>query len=202
MTRAMVVLTMLVAMLPAVAQEMISSFEDPADLQRFGIPTTITAARVQEHATDGEWSLRLEIPGSQTDTWPGMMVPVDVDSTQYNVFAFDAHNPQDEDLALSWRIDLADGDAQFGNTRIEADETERVEVWVSALGPIERILLYRRMPNAGRHCEKKADEHGNTSTEKDLILTRDHVRSPGPWREPGSPSPGVLHASMSRAFMR
>jgi len=146
MTRAMLVLALIAAILPASAQEMISSFEDPADVARFGISDTITAERVKEHATDGEWALRLDIPGSQADTWPGITVPVDVDTTQYNVFAFDAFNPQDENLALSWRIDLADGETQFGGTSIEANSMKHIEVWITALGQIDRILLYRRMP--------------------------------------------------------
>lgn len=146
MARATMGAILLLAALPGAAQEMVSSFEDAADLERFGIPDTITAERVQEHATDGEWALRLEIPGSERDTWPGVFVPVDVDSTQFTVFALDAFNPQDDRLALSWRIDLADGETQFGGTSLAPGESTRVEIWIAALGPINRLLLYRRMP--------------------------------------------------------
>ena len=64
-------------------------------------PSTVTAERVQEHATDGEWSLRVFIPGSEQDTWPGINFVPQVDTTQYQVFAFDAFNTDADRVALS-----------------------------------------------------------------------------------------------------
>ncbi len=148
MRRALIVATVLFAALPVAAQQMVNSFETEADLQRASIPAAITAERVQEHATDGEWALRLDIPGSEQDTWPGVLFPIEADSTQFTVFAFDAFNPQDDRLALSWRIDLKDGETQFGGAAVPANASQRVEIWTAGLGPIERILIYRRMPRA------------------------------------------------------
>ncbi len=129
------------------AAEPITSFEDEASLERF-TPGGVTMERVREHASDGEWSLRVDFPGSERDTWPGVSLIADIDTTQYQVLSFDAFNPAPEPVALSWRIDLADGRNQFAGTSLRADDTTHVEVWISGLGPIERILLYRRMPRA------------------------------------------------------
>ena len=79
MTRALIVATVLLAALPVAAQQMVNSFEDEADLQRASIPAAIAAERVQEHATDGEWALRPDIPGSEQDTWPGVLFPMEAD---------------------------------------------------------------------------------------------------------------------------
>ncbi len=147
MRRILVVIGLLAA-LPAAGQQMITSFETEADLEGVQIPPSITAERVQTHATDGEWALRLDIPGSEKDTWPGMGVPVTVDSTQYTVFAFDAFNPQDDNLSLNWRIDFQDETKEFGGTSLKAASNTRVEIWVAARGPIKRVLLYRRMPRS------------------------------------------------------
>ncbi len=147
MTRLSVHLTTagLVAACALAHAQPISSFEDEAGLEQFS-PGGVTMERVQEHASDGEWSLRVDYPGSERDTWPGLYFTTDTDTTQYQIFAFDAFNPAPDPLALSWRIDLADGRNQFGGTSLQADGTTHVEVWVTGMEPITRILLYRRMP--------------------------------------------------------
>ncbi|MBD3293325.1 MAG: hypothetical protein GF393_10405 [Armatimonadia bacterium] len=150
MTRTMILIATMMATLPLAAQEMISSFEDEAALEGFGIPNTIIAERVQERATDGEWALRLDIPGSEQDTWPGVTVPVTVDSVQYTVFAFDAFNPQDDTFKLSWRVDFEDGEREFGGASFDAEEAKRVEIWIAGRPAIERILIYRRMPRTDK----------------------------------------------------
>ncbi|MGD9497392.1 MAG: glycoside hydrolase domain-containing protein, partial [Armatimonadota bacterium] len=92
----------------------------------------------------------LEIPGSEQDTWPGIGFLPQTDTTQYQVLAFDAFNPHTDDVALSWRIDLEDGTTRFEGARLRASETTRVEVWLTGLGPVTRIYLYRRMPRDDR----------------------------------------------------
>jgi len=130
--------------------QQITSFEAEADVEQFAAGSGLTMERVQEHASDGEWSLRLDIPGNEKDTWPGVSFVPDTDTTQYQVLAFDAYNPHEDRVALSWRLDFADGQNQFNGASLQAGDTTRVEVWLAGLGPIERIYLYRRMPRDDR----------------------------------------------------
>ncbi len=147
MMRAALLAAIVLCALPAWAQEMANLFETEADLERVSVPDTVTMTRVQEHVTDGEWAVRLDIPGSDTDTWPGMSFAPDVDTTQFTVLAFDAFNPQNDRLSLSWRLDREDS-SEFGGAAVEPNSSKRVEIWIPAMKPLTRVLLYRRMPRA------------------------------------------------------
>lgn len=127
-----------------VAQLPVTSFETEAGMELFS-PGGVTFERVQQHASDGEWAVRVRFPGSEQDTWPGFSFRPQVDLDKYQALAFDAYNPADEPVRLSWRLDLADGENQFGGTSI-APGASTIELWIAGLGEIERIYLYDRMP--------------------------------------------------------
>lgn len=129
----------------AVAAQPISSFETEDQMAQFS-PGAVQMERVQEHATDGQWALKVFFPGSEKDSWPGITFRPDVDTTQYQVLVFDAYNPGDEPVSLSWRIDLKSGDTQFGGENIPSKTPQRVEIWVTGMSAIEKIYPYCRMP--------------------------------------------------------
>ncbi|MGC9317766.1 MAG: glycoside hydrolase domain-containing protein [Armatimonadota bacterium] len=147
MARAVCVMT-LASMLIAgeVAAQQVTSFESEDWTERFQ-PGSVTAERVREHATDGEWALRVLFPGAEEDTWPGVSLFPQVDTSQKQVLMFDVFNPAEEPVRLSWRLDLADESTQFGGTGVQPGAST-VELWVSGLGPLTRIYLYIRMPRA------------------------------------------------------
>lgn len=150
MTRIMLTLTLTVLLAGAGVAQPIASFESADDLALFGIPDTVTAERVREHATDGEWSLRVFIPGSEQDTWPGISFNPTGDTTQYQVLAFDAFNPDADSVALSWRLDFENGETRFEGASLVPNAGTTVEIWLTGLPRITRIFLYRRMPRDDR----------------------------------------------------
>lgn len=150
MTRIMLTLTLTVLLAGVGVAQPIASFESADDLALFGIPGTVTAERVREHATDGEWSLRVFIPGSEQDTWPGISFNPSEDTTQYQVLAFDAFNPDADSVALSWRLDFENGETRFEGASLAPNAGTTVEIWLTGLPRITRIFLYRRMPRDDR----------------------------------------------------
>lgn len=150
MTRTLMLAAMAGLLVGACWAQPIASFESADDLALFGIPSTVTAERVQEHATDGEWSLRVFIPGSEQDTWPGISFVPPVDTRQYQVFAFDAFNPDADRVALSWRLDFENGENRFEGASLAPNASTPVEIWLTGLPRITRIFLYRRMPREDR----------------------------------------------------
>lgn len=123
----------------------ISSFETEEQMAPFS-PGSVQMERVQEHATEGQWALRVFFPGSEKDTWPGITFRPDVDTTQYQVLAFDAYNPGDEPVSLSWRIDLKNGESSFGGESIQPGAPHKVEIWLTGIPAVEKIYPYCRMP--------------------------------------------------------
>ncbi len=128
----------------AVAQP-ISSFETEEEMALFS-PGQVQMERVQEHASDGQWALKVFFPGSEADTWPGVTFRPGVDTTQYQVLVFDATNPGDGPFSLSWRINYKTGDPKFGGEGIPPGMAHRVELWVTGMPEIDSIYLYYRMP--------------------------------------------------------
>jgi hypothetical protein len=56
---------------PAPATGLLASFETEAD-NPFEVRDNVTVARVQEHATDGRWALRVTGKGSEQPSWPAL----------------------------------------------------------------------------------------------------------------------------------
>ncbi len=129
----------------AVAAQPISSFETEEQMAPFS-PGAVQMERVQEHATDGQWALKVFFPGSEKDTWPGITFRPDVDTTQYQVLVFDAYNPGEEPVSLSWRIDLKNGETSFGGETIQPGTPHKVEIWLTGIPAVEKIYPYCRMP--------------------------------------------------------
>ncbi len=129
-------------------------------------------------------------PGARRITWPGVSFAAETDTTQYTVLVFDAYNPQEGALPLNWRIDLADGGKQFGGTRLDAESSTPVEVWISALGPIDRVLIYRRMPRTDATIYL---DNVHWATVEDRFEPIDYV-DPPMGDEAGGPSTGRIGA--------
>src|ERR1035437_8369220 len=55
----------------AVHSQLVTSFEDPAQVAMFA-PSGLQAQPVSEHATEGKYALRVQVKGSEKDTWPGL----------------------------------------------------------------------------------------------------------------------------------
>jgi len=123
----------------------ISSFETEESMKLFTAGGT-TVERVQQHAADGEWSLKVFFPGNEKDTWPGLYFKPDVDTTQYQTLAFDVFNEGKDHAALSWRIDFKEGDPVFSGQGVAPGGPHRIEIWLSGMGPITRVFPYIRMP--------------------------------------------------------
>lgn len=129
------------------------SFETQDDLVALHPSGLSVFERVQKHATDGQWALRVVFPGSQKDTWPGFGVsPPSPDLSAGQSLIFDVYNPQEQACSLSWRIDDQDRHSVFGGTSIPPQKTKRVEIWVRPLRNqlnlqrMQQFYLYYRMP--------------------------------------------------------
>ncbi|MBN1347669.1 MAG: hypothetical protein JXQ73_33590 [Phycisphaerae bacterium] len=155
-TRSMTSAFLLLAAAPiALATQAIESFENetfPAV-----IPTACKAERVRDHATDGQWALKVVFPGSDKDTWPGLSVAPPPGSLDPNgIFAFDIYNPHDEPVSLSYRIDDAGGKKTFGGQTLGEKTTTKVEIWLPHLADklspetITRFFPYIRIPREDR----------------------------------------------------
>jgi len=137
---------------PTLAADLISSFETEESLSAFK-PANVTMERVQEHATEGKWSLKLLVPGSEKDTWPGISyVPANPDLSQHEVLAFDVFNPDEDGVSLSYRIDDGNGQSVFGGVGLAPQGNTTVEIWTSGLKSdldltnITKVYPYIRMP--------------------------------------------------------
>ncbi len=140
------------ACLLAGADELITSFETEDSLTLFR-PGNVTIERVREHASDGQWSLKVQITGSDTDTWPGIsFIPPNPDLTARPVLAFDVYNPDPEPAILSYRVDDGAGKKRFESARLQPGRHTTVEIYVKPMGTeldlsrIVQFYLYSRMP--------------------------------------------------------
>jgi hypothetical protein len=114
-------------------------------------PAQVKVERVQEHATDGQWALRVLFPGNEKDTWPGIGLAFDPPITDKQALQLDVYNPMEVPVSLSWRIDVQGREeAIFGGATIQPGKTQTVEIGVSGGGPVTRIFPYVRMPREDR----------------------------------------------------
>jgi hypothetical protein len=153
---------LLLAAAAAQAQK-ITSFETPEQMAVLQ-PGGLQATQVKEHATDGQYALRVAVTGSEKDSWPGLSyVPADPDLSGQAVLAFDTFNPQDFPIALSFRIDDAAGKQHFAGVNLKPG-ADRVELWLTGLKfaldlkHVTKIYPYFRMPR------------------RDMVVFIDHVR--------------------------
>lgn len=80
---------------------MLASFEHPLELSRWA-PAESRLDRVQQHATDGQWSLRVDLAAG---TYPGVsMMWTPRDWTGYSELAFDVHLDDGPPLAVVVKI--------------------------------------------------------------------------------------------------
>ncbi len=135
--------------------QMIESFE--SDAYPRVSPSGCKIERVRQHATDGEWALKVLFPGSTKDTWPGLSVcPAKGDLDHKRILVFDVYSPHDKPVSLSYRIDSADGRKTFGGQTLSPKSATRVEIWLSHLAGkvdvanIVRVFPYLRMPREDR----------------------------------------------------
>ncbi|MCD6360520.1 MAG: DUF4091 domain-containing protein, partial [Armatimonadetes bacterium] len=134
------------------ADDPITSFETTDSLDMFQAGQ-VTMERVREHASDGEWSLKVEITGSDKDTWPGIaFIPPDPDMTNHPALAFDVYNPDGDPAGLSYRVDDAAGHKRFEGARLLPQRHTTVEIPIKPLGNemdltrIVKFYIYSRMP--------------------------------------------------------
>ena len=131
---------------PGLAAERITSFETD-DWRSDVVPAGVRAERVREHATEGQWALKLDFKGSTKDTWPGFGIVPHVDTTQFQLVAFDVYQPDAAPVGLSCRIDFEDGSKKFvSGVTIPGRSPFAAEIWIGGLAKIQRIYPYIRMP--------------------------------------------------------
>ena len=98
---------------PRVDPNRVGSFESDDDQPLFASGCQVE--RVQEHATDGQWSLRVFLPGSDADSWPGVSLRGGdhPDWSSHETLAFDAFVAGEDEVRLSTRFDTLDGKNVF-----------------------------------------------------------------------------------------
>jgi len=134
----------------AAAGVLLGSFETVEEAGAWAASGT-TIQRVEEHATDGRFALRVLFPGSQQDTWPGVtyrVVPPQ-DWTPYAMLCMDVYNPGQDSVTLSLRIDDAAGKSAFATAAAKPGQ-QTLEFALDGgainLGAVARIYPYRRLP--------------------------------------------------------
>ncbi len=133
------------------------SFETAADLQRLQDGGLKAFERVQAHATDGRWALRVVFPGSERDTWPGFWLFLEGENiTDRTALAFDVYNPSASRTEVSWRIDDLDGRKVFGGQSLSPGKVTTAQIWFGALkyqlnlSRLRGVYIYARKPRADR----------------------------------------------------
>ena len=134
----------------ATAQK-ITSFETAAEMAVLQ-PGGLRAEQSKEHATEGQYSLKVTVKGSTTDSWPGLTYrPANKDLSQAAVLAFDVFNPQDFPISLSLRLDDEAGKSEFTGANLKPGANQ-IEIWLSAsrfnldMKRMTKIYPYFRMP--------------------------------------------------------
>jgi len=131
----------------------ISSFETEDESKVLRPSGGTKTTRVQEHATHEQYALKCVFPGNERDTWPGLAFePQEVDLTKYHILGIDVYNPSDGPVALSWRIDGANGQNMFTGQSIPPKKTHTAQLFIKDLttnlgtSQIKRFFPYIRMP--------------------------------------------------------
>ena len=128
----------------------LGSFETEKEASAWAASGT-TTQRVEEHATDGRFALRVVFPGSQRDTWPGVTFRLasPQDWTPYAMLCMDVYNPGQNSLVLSLRVDDAAGKSAFATAAAKPGQ-QTLEFALDGgainLGAVARIYPYRRLP--------------------------------------------------------
>lgn len=125
--------------------QLITSFETQDSL-KVSIPGGTQIERVKEHATDGEWAIKVFFPGSERDSWPGFTFRPTEDTSKYHVLAMDVYNPGPSAVSLSMRIDPVEGGSQFSSEQIPPKTTKHVQYSVSGMGPVRQFFPYAMKP--------------------------------------------------------
>jgi hypothetical protein len=167
-------------------------------------PGNIRAEVVNEHATDGEYALRCVFPGSEKDTWPGLVFAPGSDVLAgCEVLSFDVYNPQTKSVHLNYRIDDAAGNKEFGGTSLKPAAVTRVDLYLDALkdtidiNHIERVYPYIRMPR--EDVTLYFDAFRKTTLEADFTAMT--YRHNGPSAEPGEADRARGYMLYSRHWM-
>ena len=114
-----------------VCAQTITSFETPEQMTVIA-PSGLTARQTTEHATEGKYSLRVEVKGSEKDTWPGLSYrPANPDLSGCAVLAFDVFVETHDPVAISCRIDDASGKSIFMSAKASPGKNT-VEFWLTS----------------------------------------------------------------------
>lgn len=121
---------MLLVITPATAQ-MITSFETPEQVAMLS-PAGLQAKQVPQHATEGKFSLRVDVKGSDTDTWPGLAyTPSSRDLSGCAIIAYDVFVEGQSPVAISCRIDDASGKSVFLSSNANPGKNS-IELWLAS----------------------------------------------------------------------
>lgn len=138
----------------AAEADLIASFETEDD-QPLVAGGGAVIERVQERASHGQWSLRVDIKGSETDTWPGLYLPggEEPDWSARETLELDIYLDGGQAVQLSTRTDDLDGHHLFGSLpALKPGWNRGVSVNLKAMRPelnlarVKQLLLYVRMP--------------------------------------------------------
>lgn len=151
---------------PAPAVGPVASFETDAD-NPFR-PQGLTATRVAEYATDGQYSLKVEIKGSDEDSWPGLLLPGgdQPNWSKRRVLMMDIFVATADPVHLSTRLDIVgEPDGYFGSVpELRPGRNRSVGIPVgdfrsqADLTRVKSLLIYSGKPR------------------KDIVLYVDNVR--------------------------
>jgi hypothetical protein len=130
----------------------VASFESDAD-NPFHASGGAVVQRVEGQASEGRCSLRVEIKGSATDTWPGILLPAaGGDWSQREILELDIFLEGDKPAQLSTRFDAEGCDPIFGGAALKPGWNKGWSVNLKALraqsdlSRAKGLLLYVRMP--------------------------------------------------------
>jgi len=131
----------------------ISNFENEKEIELWR-PQGAKAEITKENVPEGKNALKVDFPGSEIDTWPGIYKELflkESDWTNFDAFAFDVYNPNEEDVFVYLRIDDRDGNKFFWNYACQKKKITNVVLEVDSiqhinLKKVKGILVYLRMP--------------------------------------------------------
>lgn len=129
--RPLLTILLLFPLTSALCAQTVTSFETPEQVALFS-PAGLDARQVAEHATDGKYALRVEVKGSDKDTWPGLSYrPANPDLSACAVLAFDVFVEGQEPVTISCRVDDAAGKSIFMSSRANAGKNT-IELWLTS----------------------------------------------------------------------
>ena len=154
---------------------------------------------VKEHATDGEYALKVFYKGSVEDTWPDLNIPLAPtlfeSNSGNNVCLFDSWHEEKTAVSLNYRIDYNVGEAGWGSVKMFPKVKGYNEILfdTTVMDGVKRIpkrlVLYRRMPRVDVTVWLDNFRLGKTKQDFKPI----YYKAPTGWRQPNN-------AEMSRGF--